>query len=583
MPIYYPSARARLILRFEDYGARTTPPVPSVLQTKRRGLFKAEEPAKLQVIEEAGGALRIAGPGDVANQQGTPQQQTASADELTHVVDGITPLGASFARNGIRTANTLNLTFAYLDLPIDPRVVRSCAVEFFLGTVTAEEFERGQSGETRFEGEFAIPTHLVPGTYIDDQGRVRTNRRFQGWADDWEIDFPPDGEATLSLTCTSNTRLLIDQPHPTKMSVATDRPIDQAIAEYLANFPFARGLSVEYRPRGPGVEIPVLGSVLTKQAFPPGLGPPAAKDGSANLKVWDYLTDIATSVGHTVRVIDTTVVIQRASTLYDVRYEGRSDDPFRGRQLPDGRFTDKRTMIYGRNIESLRGKRGLTKYAPKNVEVRCFNPARKRTLVARYPSLVRQQKALLPGETADAKYVVKTVEGIGDERTLLQIAQSVYEAQQRRELEFTLETRELTSLGGDNQLDPDILDADAGDAIVIDFSLADESEGQLDADGARTTISEFERELRTRPREFLLQLGFPDEFATAYQQALSTIAFQTVFRVREIQYDWDSQSEGIKLTIYAMNFIEARADDGLEDDPSLAQEQPQQIFVRDNR
>jgi hypothetical protein len=577
--IYYPSTRVRLVIRFEDYGVTKTPKPPSVLQTKRRGTFKKQEVGKLKVVRSEGGSLRLAGPDDSPNQTSTPQNQIESLDGFTHAIDGIIPLGASYSRNGIRTADTLNLTLNYRDFPIDPRVIRSCAVIYFQGSVSAEDYERGMAGEIRAEGVppgALIPMSVIPDSYIDVHGNPRTNKRFEGWADEWEMEMGDDSSATISLSCTDNTRPLLEQPHPTKMSIGIDKPIDEAIAEYLANFPLARGLSVEYRPRGEGIVIPVLKESLTKQAYPPGIGPPTGKDGNSNVKVWDYLTDIATSVGHTIRVVGTTVVIQKATTLYDDRFPKRSDDPFVDRVLPNGRTLRRRLMLWGANCSSLRGKRGLTKYAPTNVEVRSFNPARKRTLVARYPSFVRQQKVILPGESADAKYLVKTVEGVADEETLASIAQSVFEQMQRRELEFTISTKELMSFGGvEHGLDPDLLDLADGDTIDLEMVASDVDES--------TTVADIEKELRARPREYLENLGYPTEFAAAYADSISDIGFQTTFKVREVQFDWDSQSEGISLVIRVMNFIEVRASDEMNGNASRATDSTTPIVVRDNQ
>lgn len=225
----------------------------------------------------------------------------------------------------------------------------------------------------------------------------------------------------------------------------------------------------------------------------------------------------------------------------------------------------------------MRAKRGLTKYAPQNVEVRCYNPARKRTLVARYPTFVKPQKTILPGETADQKFLVRTVQGIGDEDTLRVIAQGVYESQQRRELEFTVVTRELCSFGG-GQLDPDALDMEAGDSIDIELF-------RQNGDVPPNESLAIEEALRTRPIAFMQGLGFPRDFAEAYAKAISNVGYPTTFRVREILTDWDAESEGITITLQVCNYIEVRSEAQLEDDidPADATTAPTPLTIRDNR
>lgn len=575
---YFPSARVRLIIRFEDYGEGDTPKPPAIPPQLRRGTTKQTSKAELEVVEHEG-ALVLVGPGDNPNAVGSPQEQHASLDGFTHVIDGIIPTSAGLSRNGIRTADTLQLSLKYRDLPIDPRVVRSCAVEYFLGCVTPDDYERGMRGQLRREGvapNAGVPYNVIPDTYLDAYGRPRTNLRFQGWVDNWEDDWPNSDAPTVALSCTDNTRLLIEQDHPTKMSMAIDVPIDRAIAQYLANFPQFRGLRVEYRPGSDAK--PVLKDVLNAQAYPKGVGPSTAKGGDNKLTVWDYITDVVGSIGLTVRMAGVTIIVQRARTLYADKFAGREEDPFQGRVLPSGRALARRLFIYGQNVSSMKAARSFTKYAPQNIEVRCYNPRRKKTLIARYPTFVAdRQKRLNPGETADQKFTVIRVTGIGDEETLRVIAQTAYETIGRRELEFQIDTKNLGSFGGGN-LDPDVLDAQEGDALDLEV--------HREADGLeQNSVTMIEQEIRRRPAQFLIELGFPAEFAAAYAKAVSNISFPTTFRLRELDIDWDAEGEGISLSLRVINFVEARADtnlpEGEEVEPDDLAPAPTQVIVQE--
>ena len=132
---YYPSCRVRLIVRFEDYGDPKTPAPPDVLPQLRRGTRKQTHPSDLQV-REIDGALVLVSRDENPNAVGSPQDQIASVDQYTHVIDSIIPITATHARNGLRTADTLSLSIEYRDLPVDPRTVRACGVQVFLGTVS---------------------------------------------------------------------------------------------------------------------------------------------------------------------------------------------------------------------------------------------------------------------------------------------------------------------------------------------------------------------------------------------------------------------------------------------------------------
>lgn len=574
---YYPSARVRLIVRFEDYGNAPTPEPPKRPPQLRRGKKESKSSTDLKVVQQDGRFLLV-GPGDDPNQVGTPQQQTSSADSLTHVIDGIVPQTAKHLRNSIRQADTLDLELDFDDLPIDSRVVRACAVEYYLGCVSSDDFSRGMNGEFRTD---AVPSGLpmlysiVPDEYTDRHGRPRSNLRFQGWVDEWEVGFSSDDAPIVSLQCTDNTRLVIEQEAPPKLTIGSDAPVDEAIANYLAAFPQFRGLSVEYRPAVPRDQVPVLKNVLARTAFQPKLGPTPAAGGTSKLTVWDYITDVCGAIGHTVRMEFSTIVVQRARTLYAAQFPGRPDDPFTGRVLPGGREIDRRLMVYGSDLQDLSIRKRFTKFAPINIEVRCYDPGRKKTLVVRYPQKNDRVKRLAPGNAAEQKYEVIRVTGIQDEKVLRLVAQSAYETIGRNELEVCFATKNLGSFGGDN-LDPDLLDCLAGDAIDVEVRTNEEDEG---------TVFDIARQVAARPAEFLREKGFPEGFARAYAQAVDAIGFPTTFRMRTLSMEWE-KGEGVGLDFESVNYIEVRADKELPEGEELGIEviendQPERVVVKD--
>ena len=550
---YYPSCRVRLILRLEDFGAPGTPEPPARVATARGGK-KDKEPKKLEVVARDGGLLLV-GPGDDPAAVGSPHAQQGSADELTHVLDGIIPTTANFLRNGIRTADTASIEFPYMELPVDPRVVRAVGVQLFMGTVSADDYRRGVQGELRSTSStvsgIRIPFNVLPDTYVDPYGRPRTNLRFEGWVDEWNNDWPDGDSPTVQLECTDNTRLLIDQDVAPKLTVSPDLPIDAAFADYLSNFPQFRGISVEYRPSVERGAIPVLKKVLQAVKYQPKLGPaPSGGGATAKLKVWDYLTDVAGSIGHTLRFEGTAVVIQRARTLYDSRLSSRPDDPFTGRNLPSGLQLQRRLYVYGKNVQSMKFSRKFATVPSINVEVRCYETTRKKTLVARFPLKDDRVKRLNPGNSSDEKWIVKVVSGIKDEVTLRIVAQNIFEQVTRNELGCRFVTKNLGSYGGGN-LDPDALDSMAGDAIDVRV--------MRDADAANS-VQLTSTEVATRGAEFMKELGFSDRFARAYQKAVTHVGLPSTFRVKTMGGQFDGQHEGITLDYELMNYIEVRSD-----------------------
>lgn len=573
---YYPSARVRFIVRFEDFGREDVPKPPEKPPQLRRGVgaVKATTPA-LNVVDREG-ALVLVAPGDDPSHLGSPQQQVSSQDGLTHVIDGIIPTRAQLRRNGIRTASTMSIAVPFLDFPFDPRALRSVGVQYFLGCVAAADYQRGIRGEVRSDATPAggLPFHVVPDQYTDSSGRLRTNLRFEGWIDNLDDEWPEEDAPEVTFECTDNTRLLIDQEAPPRLTVDPKIRIDRAVADYLSNFPQFRGLAVQYLPRVDASLIPKLETALGKASFPPKLGPPpAGGGGGGKLMVWDYLTDVVGAVGHNLRMEGTAIIIQRPRTLYDARFPGRADDPFVGRQLASGRTLQRRLFVYGHNVSEMKAGRKFAKYTPRNVEIRSYDPTKKRTIVVRYPQKADRQAKQIPGDASEQQWWVIPRPGLRDEATARVIAQGVYESQSRNELSYRIVTKALGSFGGGN-LDPDALDVLPGDAIDVEVSRI-QAGGGPGGGAAPSTVAMVRAATENRASEFLQQLGFSATLASAYQRAISTVGLPTTFRTKTVGIDWDAESNGVVLDFELVNYIEVRADVDLPEDEQITPAQVQ--------
>lgn len=558
---YYPRARLRLLIRFEDYGDPGTPAVPARIPTLRGGSKDTGAPGRLKVVNNDG-VLTLVQPGtNPATGIGGPQDQTTSSDGLTHVVDGVVPISARHERNGIRLADKLTCTVSFADFPFDPRTIRACAVKYFLGCISAEDAARGAEGQMRPNSTVlgqAMPYLTIPDTWVDSLGRTRSNQRFSGWVDTDAMQLDDDS-ATVQLECTDNTRRFIDQDHPSQLFVAADRPIDEAIANYLASFPQFVGFSVEYRPRVQRSVIPLLSKALSETSKRPGKGPLQGTQ-TQKVSVWDYLTDVAGMIGHIIRVVDTTVVIQRPRTLYQGDFV-REGDPFTGRIIEqsggDPLVLRARMYGYGANVRSLAIERGYAKRAPTNFEVRSYDTARKKTIYIRYPDRNDRVKSLLPGEGADLKFEVVRVQGVSDPETLRVIAQAHYESRNRNEIVATVETVNLGSFGGDN-LDPDVLDLEEGDPVQIEVVRSDTA----------STV----QKLAAATADELVALGFKSDLAAAYVAARDRIALPNTFRTRQMSTDW-SNDKTVVVKIAAVNYVVVSVDKTLPDGEEITTDQ----------
>lgn len=566
---YYPSARVTLTLRFDEYALDVVRKTikPGTTDTKDirgkpspRGKLRAVETDAGVSAAEIGGsrAKRFVITDQSPKTTGPGYQQSSSPDNLTFAIRGIIPKSVDWKQNGVRKADTCKITIRSIDLPIDPRVVRSCAIALYLGCIPAEVFADGIAGAQRVEGNGdLVPLNVLPDDFTDVNGVQRSNLRFDGWVDGWEMQWSQEGEQYVVLECRDATHLLTLLDHPSGASVDPKKPIDEAIAEYLAQFPSMEGTVVEYRPNGirDDETPPRLGKVLAGTSFQPHLGPPPAKGGGSaggdNLNIWDYLTDVCGAIGHTIRVEGHMIVIQRLRDLLDGKAQKRDSDPYKPRHLPS-RDYDNRAFIYGRNVLDLKVRKEFTKKAPTNIEVRCYNPRRKKVLAARFPE-DSDNAALIArvgADSNDKKWSVIPVSGIESEDVLKWIAEDVYNSLGRNELLVTIKTVNLASFGGGDQ-DPDLLDMRVGDTIEI---LVNHEEDYNVNTEMAAKLAIFEKN-----RELMRKLGFEDELARAYAKAFTDANFQRLFRVKEVSTTWDTE-DGIAFEIVAANYIEARAD-----------------------
>jgi hypothetical protein len=583
MTDFYPSAKVQLLVRFEEYKRfdlvdRQKPEVPT---KNLKGTSDNRAPLVSVLDPNAPAGVSRYLITDKSQETAHLNSPWAEKDSLgtTQTIDGIIPKSASWQQNGFRKGDTLKLTFKYSDMPFDPRVIRSCGVRFYLGTVDPTDYAAGIRGATRAtERGTAESLNMIPSTYRDRYGGSRSNLRFIGWVNTWGLSINDSAEPTLDLECQDNTTLFINQPAPAQLSLAGNLPIHQAIAQYLSHFAQFEGIGVEYRPFG--AKIPTLSGVLAGSAHVPALsvhaggaaggakgaaggakgaaGPPITQGGGSggdsgnSTTVWDYLTDCCGAIGHMVYVdmIDDApiVVVEETRNVYDGKRVKRPGDPHLGRTV-DGRYYEQRAMIFGVNVLDLKGKHEYTRKSVSGIEVRCFSTERKNMLVARYPDKGDRPSRVLPGDKVDDKWLVRHVHGVTDLAALKKIAQNYFNVVGRNELSWDIKTRDLCSYGGTAD-DPDLLDMRAGDAFEL---LIDRGEHHV------VTATEKRLTSFANGGEHLSDLGYSKEFAAAYARAYTSAGFQTLFKLSEMQVEWEIE-KGIDITMKGINFVEVRAD-----------------------
>ncbi len=574
MAEFFPSWHCQLSVRFEDFG-KIQIQVPKLVPTRLRGSKIDRDPLTVVPDPDAPqGVTRFLVQGKVPSQPGPASSQTSSADGMTHDVGGVIPKSFSWKQNGIRHADELQLTLKWADFPFDPRIIQACAVRFFLGTVPASDYARGiggDSGQGSGSKGQVLPLNLVPEKFTDNAGRTRTNLRFTGWVDDYEMSWP-DGEPTVKLSCRDQTQLFLTQEIPSGWHVDPTLHIDEMVAKFLANWPTFEGISVEYRPTTvrDAKTPPILKENYNSVCTPPGGGPAVSKGGGAaeKLSVWDYLTDLCGSIGHLIRLDGNVVIIQRPRNLYNGQAAPRDDDPYRARTV-DGRQYLNRSFVYGRNVSEFRATRKFSKTSTA-IELRCYWPDRKKTLVARAPkggpSAAADQGTPGSGEKkgtqpvnakpgdgkSDQKWTVMYVQGISNQEVLQQTADDAYESRNRLEIQVHMKTRDMWSFGGGNE-DPDILDLKAGDTVDVLVSQ--------DGDHSTVTQGEGTHSVFGLGKDRLVELGYTTALAESHERAFTDAGFTRSFFTREVDISGDVE-QGVSFEVVGVNYVQARADGG---------------------
>lgn len=308
-------------------------------------------------------------------------------DATTHTV-AVVPRDVEIERNTYREADTFKLSLDVLDLPLDPRALRSCRVEILLGDAGGNDVELPDAPEFR---------------------------AFQGFVDVPEVRLGAEGEI-VELSGRDNTSLLLDHRW-TGGAIDLQQPLSDVVDDILRQCPGAEEAVQEYEP---GTAAIVLANVLGKTKYSP------QPDDDA----WTILVELCGYVG-LLPTFDLDVLQIRTPATFGKRRVG---------------------FEYGRDVLSLRYRRKLNEVRTRQIEVRCWDDVARETRIARWPraAIATKRKISAKGKvsTSFAPIVPWFVQGPYSMADLERIASTVYEDLARDELDGVLETREMRDGSG---------------------------------------------------------------------------------------------------------------------------------------
>ena len=486
-----------------------------------------------------------------------PNAVAGTPPDDNYVRAGIVPLSVKIEKNSFRVADTATFTLDWKDVPFDPRLVRACGVDAYVGLISAGDYARGIVGNRGERGQLqsmltANADNAAPGFC-----------RFFGFVDSWTIQYDGSDGDTVTLECRDLTCLFIDTPLATGTSINLDKPIDEGIQEFIDGYPKLARIPVRFGNFGTGTQHgppPNVG-----QSMPPqtrarrGRRARQTRSGDQKMSVWDHITDVCVAAGFVPIVRGTELRIIDPRTLY----LSSNPDTQTGRK-----------MVYGRNLEGLQFSRKLQNVTTPTIEVRCYDPSIGRTRWARWPvpdgaitsgilgvtnppAPSRTPTPTPSGSQQDEQIQTYNVRAISDPVALARVARSLFEQIGRQEIEGNLTTSmpfswDVTTDLPDNTSANSLLAVEAGDPVTILTapSNAPEDYGRLTA----TTVQNLSREARA---SYLRNLGWSEEVAQKFAQLQEAAGFQTTFRVQNARIDFD-HDDGLEINIDFINYVTVR-------------------------
>jgi hypothetical protein len=557
------------------------------------------------------------------SQDAKARASTEQAGDLYSIEFSTVPHEASVELNSYRALDSAKITIPFRDAPLESEDIRSALIEIYMGVVPAEDFTTPSRWKLTLDRR-----NLLFRGYVEDWETSHTEedavvevpaRSMECVLHDAKVDprskifrVPPGGE-TISQYI---NRVMANVPATSGRTGgdqfkaifyrATDEPrIDGKLLARALQTVKSRNAAAP----GAGGVLPAAdtGSTPAANAAPTAemrVPPPQATDISA----WDLIVQACEMVGclpiydpsleardftHVAPLDGTStqalaadfLLIRPATTIYEtvsqgVKVTGGSPDKFE-RLLPAVNATTNqlvpseiRFLVWGRNITEMKTKRKLGRIKAPQVEVVSYNadaPAGDRVITVRFPTKKVVTRRGAKGEGGTNEVVRKIVYGVRDKEQLLKIANGLYHAIGRNELEVNVETDDPSSYMDPSRPEkenPDVLRLRSGSPcrVVVAHQVTEKDAITLsplseiygrNTDELRKLM--LEQQGRFRPEraeasraavvEQMLQ-----RIATAKQASRRTDAFY----VRNVKHAWSSE-DGWSAGICLVNFVEARA------------------------
>jgi hypothetical protein len=482
---------------------------------------------------------------------------------------------------GYRQAGQFSLSLDFQDLPVDPRAVRSAAVEIHLGAISPSDFARGVTTADRYGARSSIlKTRTAAGAVNPD------TLLMVGIVDDWSVDTNDKG-SIVSMKGRDLRGYMIDTPcslNPTVVeafftNISTESPIDEVVQSILFLSPSFRAINVVTNPdEWPNKELP---SPWTKDLTPRhrhgAKGKMKSPRSTPNMELakvtyWDLIVRMCYLCGAIPYFKGADLVIRPSRSIFEQSNAGTALNPTPfagGRPRLQDSITNApidpplhfRRLAYGRDMASLSFDRKFAGFErPRVIRVVSVDTTSDkpttRLLTAQWPP--KSAKKLTTrespgGEVKEEETLNIPVAGINDPSRLEEIAKGVYEEIGRGALGGTCETPNLSSFGGDNA-DPDLLKLRPGDGVEF---VNDTRTLSAVSPLVSTVTDHYRRSFAEEVKEINTRLGDPDLARVVVATSRGNIQqVQRFFRTSTVKFDWSTK--GLKISFDFQNYIVVR-------------------------
>ena len=433
----------------------------------------------------------------------------------------ILPLRFNLERNDFFEADALGLSFDFMHVPIDPRIIRAIRVELFGAMADPAAYGKAlKSGKS-----------FVSAPMDDD------HRMFVGYADDVEINLL-EGRDTLELECRDYQGILMDKDIHPRLLVSLRGDM---LAGELA------GLLIGAYPSLSGIKIDSVGDAADKRI-------PKATGGKRSKKetVWQYLVRRLLNGGVIPYMFQETLYLVKIGDAFSQREFGWRARNWKGAK-------ERPVFVAGHDLTKLRIRRKLSRKVAPPIEIRSYDPAKGKVVRKVYPPEAWRKLHPEGASVSAADSMPRVVEvpfRPSNEFSNLMLAKDLFHLHSRNELGLEFTTRDLTSYGV-REDQGDILRLYAGDpvSVVNKMKAPDKDVGKGHLNDTLAKLNSMSREELVK---HLINTGYAGGVAQTLAKSLKE-GLPTTYKMRKMIIDY-SADNGTMVNVEAAEYMTGAMD-----------------------